>query len=117
MQVGDERVVRAQPSGSLVHRRQVMEVNDVDVTEACALEHALPGRYLSLRLLRAQSGKNRIRRAVAILEGALEGNRPGQLILTPPEALKSGRVVRCLDVESIEEGGSVRLLPGGAERP
>jgi hypothetical protein len=45
-----------------------MEVNDVDVAEACALEHASPRRHLSLRLLRAQSGKDRIRRSLPILE-------------------------------------------------
>ena len=104
-------------SGGLVHRRQVMKVNHVDVAEACALEHALPRRHLSLRLLRAQSGKDRIRGSLPILEGAVERNRPGQLILTTPEALKSGRVVRRLDLQPLEEGGSVRLLSGRAERP
>ena len=115
--MGDERALGPKPSGGLVHRRQVMEVNDVDVAEACALEHALPRRHLSLRLLRAQSGEDRIRRSLPILEGAVEGNRPHELILTAPEALKSGRVVRDLDVEPLEEGGSVRLLPRRAERP
>ena len=45
--------VAVEPSGSLVHRRQVMKVNDVDLTEACALKHSLPRRHLSLRLLLA----------------------------------------------------------------
>ena len=115
--MGDERAFGPKPSGGLVHRRQVMEVNDVDVAEACTLEHALPRRHLSLDLLRAQSGEERIRRSLAILEGAVEGNRPHELILTAHEALKSGRVVRDLDVEPLEESGGVRLLPGRAERP
>jgi len=117
VQMGDERALGPKPSGGLMHRRQVMEMNDVDVAEACALEHALPRPHLSLRLLRAQSRKDRIRRSLPILEGAMEWNRPHELILTAPEALKSGRVVRDLDAESLEEGGSMRLLPERAERP
>ena len=56
--MGDERALGPKPSGGLVHRRQVMEVNQVDVAEACALEHTLPRRHLSLSLLRAQRGES-----------------------------------------------------------
>ena len=53
VQMGDERTLGPNPSDGLVHRRQVMKVNDVDLTEACALKDSLPRRHLSLRLLRA----------------------------------------------------------------
>src|SRR2546428_5226025 len=115
--MGDERALGPQPSRSIVHRRQVMEMNQVDVAQTCALEHTLPGRDLSLPLLPAQRGKDRIRRPLPILEGTVERNRPDQLILTEPEALKSGRIVRDLDLEPLEESGSVRLLPRPAQRP
>jgi hypothetical protein len=115
--MGDERALGPKPSGSLVHRRQVMEVNDVDVAEACAIEHALPRRHLSLRLLWAQSGKDRIRRSLPILEGAVEGNRPHELILTTPKALKSGRVVRYLDVEPSKKVAACVCSPSEPSDP
>jgi hypothetical protein len=117
VQMGDEAALGTKPESGLVHGRQVMKVNHVHVAEACALEHALPRRHLNLRLLRAQSGKNRIRGFPPILERAVEWNRPGQLILTTLEALESGRVVRRLDLQPLEEGGCVRPLSGRAERP
>ena len=113
----DERALGPEPGDGLVHRRQMMKVDHVDATEACPLEHALPRRHLSLRLLRAQSGEHRIGRPLPVLEGAVERNRPGQLILTALEARESGRVVRRLDVQPLEEGGGMRLLPRRAERP
>ena len=62
----------------------------------------------------ARPGKQR---PLPILEGTVERNRPDQLILTEPEALKSRRIVRDLDLQPLEESGSVRLLPRPAKRP
>ena len=95
----------------------MMQVDHVEAAEARPLEHALPRRHLSLRLLRAESGEHRIGRPLPGLVGAVERHRPGELILTALEARERGRVVRRLDVQPLEERAGMRLLPRRPERP
>ena len=115
MKMGDERALGPKPSGALVHRRQVMQVDDVDVAEACALEHALHADACAF----ACSGpreQRRVRGALPILEGGRR-DRPGQLILTALEALESRRVVRDLDVSPSKKLAACVCSPGKPSDP
>ena len=87
---------------------------DVDLAEAGTLKHSLPRRHMSLA---PPSAAKTDPRTLPILEGAVEWNRPHELILTTPEALERGRVVRGLDVESLEEGAAFVCSPSEPSDP
>ena len=95
----------------------MIELNHVDVAEACTGQYPLPGRHLNVRLLRAERSKHRVRSSLPVLEGAVERQRPGQLILATPEALESRRVVRRLHLQTLKEARCVRRRPRQAKRP
>ena len=112
VQVADDRDVGRDPRGRLVQGREVVEVQDVGLGRARVRERARPRVDLALVGGLVEAGEDRVRRALAVLVGRVEGRIEGQRV----GRRERGRKVDGVDVEPAVEDARVAGPAGQRQR-
>ena len=110
MEMSDDRHVRCDSGGGLVDRREVVEVQDVVVRGAGAVERPGPGRDVALVLVVVDSGEDAVRRVRAVLEGRMH-RRVARGEVDRPDVEAGVEAARVAEAVAAERAGDDRDVP------